>query len=92
MNSPLIVQIRFFARVRERLGCSEETLSLPPEITTVGEVRQWLIKRGGVWAETLAKGNNIRMAYQHVMCDESEKILNSDLTHEIAFFPPVTGG
>lgn len=92
MNAPLTVQLRFFARVREQLGCSEETVTLPAEIATVGDVRHWLIGRGGAWARTLAMDNNIRMAYQHVMCNESEPLVKSGSTQEIAFFPPVTGG
>ena len=92
MISPLKIQLRFFAYVREQLGCSEETVVLPPEITTVGDVRQWLIQRGGVWETVLARDKNIRMAYQQLMCEESEEIVKSDAPQEIAFFPPVTGG
>jgi molybdopterin synthase sulfur carrier subunit len=86
------LQLRFFASVREQLGCSEQVVVLPSDITTVGQVRQWLIGRGGVWAETLAPGKPLRIAYQQVMCDESEPLVLSDLNQEVAFFPPVTGG
>ena len=86
------LQLRFFASVREQLACAEQLVLLPAEITTVGQVRQWLIARGGVWAETLAHGRQVRMAYQQVMCDESEVLVLSDPDQEIAFFPPVTGG
>ncbi|MET3106603.1 molybdopterin synthase sulfur carrier subunit [Oxalobacteraceae bacterium GrIS 2.11] len=86
------IQLRFFASVREQLDCAEQIVVLPPEVTTVGAVRQWLIARGGVWAEALAPERPLRMAYQQVMCDESEPLSLSQSSQEIAFFPPVTGG
>lgn len=89
MSLQLIIKLRFFASVREKLNCSEETVLLPPEVTTVGQVRQWLIARGGVWADALGQSQNLRMAYQLDVCDAEKKIANG---HEIAFFPPVTGG
>jgi molybdopterin synthase sulfur carrier subunit len=92
MSSSITIQLRFFASVRERLNCAEQVVQVPTEVNTVGQVRDWLISRGGVWAETLAPGRPLRMAYQQVMCDESEPLSVSDMHHEIAFFPPVTGG
>ena len=83
------IQLRFFASIREKLATSEETVDLPAQIKTVGDVRQWLIARGGVWAETLAEGCALRMAYQQQMTDADTVIEDGG---EVAFFPPVTGG
>jgi len=83
------ITLRFFASVREQLGCSEEIVTLPSEVKTVGQVREWLIARGGVWAETLAGNRHLQMAYQLEMCEPSVEITEGS---EVAFFPPVTGG
>lgn len=83
------IQLRFFASVREALGSSQESVSLPAEVSTVGEVRAYLRARGGVWAETLAEGRALRMAYNQVMTDAATRINEGG---EVAFFPPVTGG
>ncbi len=83
------IQLRFFASIREKLATSEETVDLPAQIKTVGDVRQWLIARGGVWAEALAEGRALRMAYQQQMTDAGTVIEDGA---EVAFFPPVTGG
>ena len=83
------IQLRFFASMREKLGTSEELIDLPERINTVGEVREYLIARGGVWAETLAEGRALRMAYNLQMT--SADTLIEDGAEE-AFFPPVTGG
>ncbi len=95
MTTQTTLQLRFFASVREQLGCAEQIVQLPAEIKTVGQVRQWLTGRGGIWADTLGADRSersVRMAYQQVMCDESEPLVFSDKNQEIAFFPPVTGG
>jgi molybdopterin synthase sulfur carrier subunit len=83
------VQLRFFASIREALGTAQETVSLPDHIQTVGELRQLLRERGGVWAEALAEGRALKMACNQNMVDASAKITDGC---EIAFFPPVTGG
>lgn len=83
------IQLRFFASVREALGTSQETVALPDDVQTVGEVRAWLRARGGVWAEMLADGRALRMAYNQVMTGADTRIAEGG---EVAFFPPVTGG
>lgn len=83
------IQLRFFASVREALGTSQETVSVPAEVATVGAVRAYLRQRGGVWAETLAEGRALRMAYNQVMTGADTSIGEGG---EVAFFPPVTGG
>ena len=83
------ITLRFFASVRETLGASQETTTLPPDVTTVGAVRTHLAARGGVWAEALAPERALRMAYNQVMCDAQTDIADGG---EVAFFPPVTGG
>ena len=83
------IKLRFFASVREKLNLSEELAVLPESLQTVGEVRQHLIARGGVWAETLAEGRAVRMAVNQVMGKADLAVQDGD---EVAFFPPVTGG
>lgn len=83
------IQLRFFASVREALGTSQEAVALPPEVITVGDVLAWLRARGGMWAETLAEGRALRMAYNQAMTNVDTRISEGC---EVAFFPPVTGG
>lgn len=83
------IQLRFFASVREALGTSQETIALPAEVKTVGDLRAYLRSRGGAWAETLAEGRSLRMAYNQVMTSTDTPLAEGG---EVAFFPPVTGG
>ena len=83
------INLRFFASVREALGTSGESVDLPADVSTVGAVRDFLIARGGAWAEALAHERALRMAFNHVMCEPGAPVLEGG---EVAFFPPVTGG
>ena len=83
------IQLRFFASIREALGASQETVTLPPGITTVGELRGFLRERGEAWAAALAPGRSLRMACNQLMADEATPLTDGC---EVAFFPPVTGG
>ena len=83
------IQLRFFASIREALGTSQETVTLPPEVATVGALRAWLRERGDAWASALATGRSLRMACNQLMADDATPLHEGC---EVAFFPPVTGG
>ncbi|MCS0580330.1 molybdopterin converting factor subunit 1 [Massilia pinisoli] len=83
------INLRFFASVREALGSSGESVELPAGVATVGAVRDFLIARGGAWAEALAHERALRMAFDQVMCEPGTPLREGG---EVAFFPPVTGG
>ncbi|ABR91723.1 molybdopterin converting factor subunit 1 [Janthinobacterium sp. Marseille] len=83
------IQLRFFASVREALKVAQESVTVPATVKTVGDVRAFLRERGGVWAEVLADGRPLRMAYNQEMTGADTEIEDGS---EVAFFPPVTGG
>jgi len=79
----------YFAWVRERIGHSEETIEPPGDVSTVGDLIGWLSRRGEGYAHAFESGPIVRAAIdrRHVRHDAS--IAGA---HEIAFFPPMTGG
>ena len=83
------IELRFFASVRESLATSQESVSLPDWVVTLGDVRAWLSQRGGAWAETLGETRALRMACNQQMGDADTRVTPGC---EVAFFPPVTGG
>lgn len=83
------IQLKFFASLREAVGTASETVMLPADIRSAGEVRAFLQARGGVWAEALADGKSLRIACNQQMVDASAPLSEGC---ELAFFPPVTGG
>ena len=84
----MLINLKYFASVREALGGGEQVV-LPPGAETVGDVRAWLLARGEPWASALAEGRALRMACNQRMCDAGTRGAPGD---EVAFFPPVTGG
>jgi len=87
--SDMNIQLRFFASVREALGTSQETLAVPAQVRTIGDLRAFLRERGDAWADALADGRALRVAYNQQMADAETALSNGC---EVAFFPPVTGG
>ncbi len=85
----MTVTLRYFAWVRERIGRAEEQIDLPADITTVGELVQWLKARGPEYAHAFAKADVIRAAIDQTHVKPQAAIGGA---REIAFFPPVTGG
>ncbi len=83
------IQLKFFASLREAVGTAGESLTVPDNVGTAGEVRELLRARGGAWAEALADGRALRIALNQQMTDASAKLSEGC---ELAFFPPVTGG
>jgi len=83
------MKLLYFARLREDLGCAEETIALPPGVTTVAGLRAHLMARGSVWQRALAPGDALGVAVNMDMALPDTPIASED---EVAFFPPVTGG
>lgn len=83
------LELRFFASLREALGVSQESMTVPAAVKTVAELRAHLIERGNPWSEVLAEGKVLRCALNQQMVDASTPLQDGA---EVAFFPPVTGG
>lgn len=87
MAEPIQITVRYFASLREQLGASEATTI--DAGTTLGQLRDALIARGGAHADALARGRALRCALNQVMADEATPV---PAGAEVAYFPPVTGG
>ena len=80
-----MIKLLYFARLRESLGCAEETLDNTPD--TVAELLGLLSARGGQWQETLA--GQVLVAVNQEMAKPEQPLSDGD---EVGLFPPVTGG
>lgn len=83
------LRILYFAWVRERIGKTEETVALPADIRTVGELMTWLAGRGEEYAHAFDRPAVIRAAIDRAHVRPDAIIAGA---REIAFFPPMTGG
>jgi molybdopterin synthase sulfur carrier subunit len=83
-----MLQLRYFASLRDQLSCDNETLTWHHKFKTVKDVRLTLMARGEPWQTNLSKPT-VLMAINETMGSNESTINDGD---EIAFFPPVTGG
>ena len=83
------MKLLYFAWLRQRIGSAEETVTPPPEVTTVGELLAWLATRGPGYAEALNDLSVVRVAVNQEFAQSGDPVKAGD---EVALFPPVTGG
>ena len=81
------IHIKYFASIREEIGRGGE--EWVTAASTLEQLREVLLARGGAYAEALAPGRALRMALNQVIADGAA-VLSAGA--EVAFFPPVTGG
>ena len=79
----------YFAWVRQKIGCGEESFALPADVRTIAQLIEVLRARGLGYREAFAEPDRLRAALnqEHVRFDT--RLRDED---ELAFFPPVTGG
>ncbi|AIJ06846.1 MULTISPECIES: molybdopterin synthase sulfur carrier subunit [Edwardsiella] len=80
-----MIQVRFFAQVRELTGCAELACESCRDVETL---RAALAQRGDKWALALEPGK-LLVAVNQTMAPFDHPLQEGD---EVAFFPPVTGG
>jgi len=82
-----MITIKFFAQLRERLGCNQMQLAVAGDATGEQVLRQLQIERPQ-WRPILVDQELLFAVNQEL------KPLNSPVRagDELAFFPPVTGG
>lgn len=84
-----MTKLVYFAWVRERIGVSEEMISLPADVKTAADLLGFLAKRGDGYALALQYPKVIRVAVNQEHVEHDELIAGA---REIALFPPMTGG
>jgi molybdopterin synthase sulfur carrier subunit len=84
-----MVEILYFAWVREQVGQDAEQLELPAHLATVTDLLDWLASRSPGHAAALADRSRIRTALDQQFASPETALAGA---REIAIFPPVTGG
>jgi molybdopterin synthase sulfur carrier subunit len=84
-----MIEILYFARIREELGTARERIPLPPGIGTARDLLGFLRRRGGPWEQALSPSASVLIAVNQVLARPETILADGD---EIGIFPPVTGG
>ena len=83
------MKLLYFAWLRAKIGTSEEMVDLPADVTTVGNLLEWLKRRGPRFADALSDASVVRVAVNQNYVPWDHPVRPGD---EVALFPPVTGG
>jgi sulfur-carrier protein len=83
------VKLVYFAWLRERIGTASETVKLPDDVKTAGQLVEWLATQSEEHAAALAVPSVIRVAVDQEIIEHDEYL---GTPNEIALFPPMTGG
>ena len=83
-----MIQLRYFASLRESLGIGDEQIELPAGVHDLPGLTRWLLARDDTWASALAN-NRLHIAINQEIVKPDTTVTDGD---EIAWFPPVTGG
>ncbi|WP_370263049.1 molybdopterin converting factor subunit 1 [Limnobacter sp.] len=83
------IKVRFFASLKEHMGCESLIVDGPFEPATVAGLSAHLKQSQPQFAKALAEVGRVRAAVNHDMADEHTLV---PAGAEVAFFPPVTGG
>ena len=84
-----MIDIYYFASIRESLGLAQEQITADTEITTVRSVMNALVARHGERWDSVLRQNKVLTAVNKTVARLDTAIKDGD---EVAFFPPVTGG
>ena len=89
-----MIQLRYFASLRERVGTGAEAIpcpdfSTPDRPLTVADLLLLLRQRGAPWNDALGGDQPLLAAVNQAMARLDTQVQDGD---EVAFFPPVTGG
>ena len=84
-----MTRLVYFAWVRERIGKSEEDITLPSSVVTVSDLLNHLKTLGEEYETALQYENVIRVALDQEHVEHDEPI---GTPREIGIFPPMTGG
>jgi len=83
-----MIEVRYFASIRESLGLSHEQFPAPA-VTTVAMLLEALARKHGDKAQVVLAAGKVLAAVNHEVVPVTTKVRDGD---EVAFFPPVTGG
>ncbi|MGE4430075.1 MAG: MoaD/ThiS family protein [Sphingobium sp.] len=83
------LDILYFAWVREAIGRDGEAIDRPAVDATIADIIAALAARGGGYAEAFADTSRLRAALDHAFVPLDTPLGDA---HELALFPPVTGG
>jgi sulfur-carrier protein len=83
------MRIKYYAWLKDKLGCEEEEITLPAGVNTVGRLIEWLPERGPRYEEAFEFIEVCKVAVNQAYVLNDQPIKDDD---EVIIYPPVAGG
>ena len=83
------IKVLYFAMLKDAIGRAQEQVALPPNVSTVADLMDFLSAKGEPYTSALANRKRVRAAVDQVMASPEASLATAQ---EVALFPPVTGG
>ena len=83
------MRLVYFAAVREAIGVASEACDLPTHVRTIDDMVDWLAGQSPGHALAFQDKSRLRFALDQAMVPLDAALGGA---HELAIFPPVTGG
>lgn len=83
------MKLRYFAWLRENLGCAEEEITLPAGVAKVGDLLTWLAGRNARYEKAFEFIAVVRIFVNHEHAELDQPVSDTD---EVWLVPPIAGG
>ena len=84
-----MINIQYFASIRETLNRESEAMELPQDVSTVQDLIEHLLSANPHFAAVFSSGKKVLVAVNQTVVERDYQLAGGD---EVAFFPPMTGG
>ncbi len=84
-----MLNIQYFASIREALNKNQEQLELPATVSSVQELIDYLLSADPQFESVFSENNKVLVAVNQIVVNRNHALSAED---EVAFFPPMTGG
>lgn len=89
MERVLSVKIKYFAWLRDTVGCEEEEITLPAHVTDVGSLLHWLSGRGPRYQNAFEFIEVVKVVVNQGYAEYDQPLKDDD---EVTLIPPIAGG
>ncbi|MBW7902595.1 MAG: molybdopterin converting factor subunit 1 [Rhodocyclaceae bacterium] len=83
------MKLRYFAWLRDSVGCAEEEVTLPAGVDNVGKLLDWLAGRGERYEQAFEFIAVVMVFVNQHYADRSRPVSDDD---EVWLVPPIAGG
>lgn len=84
-----MLNIQYFASIRETLDRADEEMELPQGVASVQDLIDYLLGANPHFSKVFSEGNKVLVAVNQTVVERDHLLARGD---EVAFFPPMTGG